>query len=163
MKTALLFIAMIFLFGCGNKHNPCNCGFPPPRIFRFIFVGEAGEDLFFGPNAKYDYRNAKTACGDTTRLRVFTGENPYFQINMGLTIFDPTRTFLFEFFPEKIDTIVFKASEEQTFRSKRECCGEWIVYSFDTYFNGKRICTDCTPISFDFDISQIQIHKIVIK
>ena len=136
MRTIIYLLIMISLVGC-NKPE----GEPKYIILKFILTDENGQDLFFGQNAKYNPKDVKVEYVREHNFDVdydlyIPYERNHFSFSGPLPVVAEF-TFLFEFIPERIDTICFKKvrTKQVTIFSRR--------LLWDTYYNRELICTDC--------------------
>ena len=149
MRTIFLILILIFSLGCSeNRKCRYDSNDIAPISFNFTIINDKGEDLFFGQGAEFDPKKVIETNKDSNFvLRNYLGLLPdskcFYLYGFYLTSPQDEYTFLFEFFPEKIDTILIKASKEQ------ECVGFW--FNYDAYYNGELICIDC---------SYVQTYKI---
>ena len=183
MKTMVMFfILMISLFGCNKGGKDSAIGDPPSASLAFTFTDENGQDLFSGENAKYDPNDIRVVLPcikeihidceeefikiplDSTHNYLEAREFSFRTIDDGTSVFlleigyVMNSTFLFEFFPEKIDTMYFRLNylEEikESFIDDGIAADNLPIPHFDAFYNGELICIDC---------NRVEIYKIVVK
>lgn len=157
MKEKLLLLVLMIALCCACQKiaKPESDDDLESITFKFIVVDEKGHDMFFSDSSQFDPGQIK--YNGFYKSSVEQGEYfdtlDYFGIsvdttfctlsNLYLTHIFTQYSFLIEFLPEDVDTVLVKSSKYQSDPGYNR--------NYDVLFNGELVCEDC---------SYIEIYKI---
>ena len=154
-------IRVLLFILISSLYFSCKC--PPSAIelkdisFRFLFIDQEGNNLFFGKDNIYDPYNVKFAIGQEEEfsqslfgIYETNDTGAYFYLG-GFYPRETPYTFYIEFLPDKIDTITIHSYTAGYYEESKGCLH--FLYKYDIFFNNIPICTKCS----DREIYRIEI------